>query len=227
MKHIGIAAVTAVGAALVYKRICLSAMKRLGSYRHPEISLHSFSFSEHLQPAMNRQEKWAELMTQSALKLHGAGADFMVCPSNSPHDVHDAVAPLLPLPWIHIASAVCGQAESRRVKRALLLGTSFTIASRMYDEQFLHSGIEIVRPTSQETAQIHQYITQELVHDHASDGSQRFFADLVKRYSHNRIDGVILGCTELPLVIDANHFDLPIIDSTTALADAAVEYALG
>ena len=227
MKHIGIAAITAVGAALVYKQICLRAMQRTGSYRHPEISLHSFSFSEHLQPdEAHRREQWAELMTQSALKLHGAGADFMICPSNSPHDVYDAVAPSLPLPWLHIVSAACGQARSMRVTRALLLGTHFTLESRMYDEPFSRDGIEIVRPSGQETAQVHQCITRELIHDRASHTAKAFFAELIEKYARRDVDAVILGCTELPLVIDTQRCRLPVIDTTAALADAAVAHAL-
>lgn len=226
MKHIGIAAVTAEGAALVYKRICSFSATRLGDHCHPEISLHSFSFSEHLNAGPNRNKKWAELITQSAMKLHASGADFMVCPSNTPHDVYSLVTRLLPFPWLHIASPVRAIAETNKLDSVLLIGTKFTIESDMYDKEFSGSGIELVKPDTREAAQIHQYITSELVSGYVSAQSKVFFSQLLRTYAGKGIGGVILGCTELPLVITRENCPLPIIDSTIALADAAVEYAV-
>jgi len=226
MKHIGIAAVTAEGAALVYKRICSFSATRLGDHRHPEISLHSFSFSEHLNAGPNRNEKWVELITQSAIKLHSSGAEFMICPSNTPHDVYSLVTPRLPIPWLHIASSVRSMAESKDINKALLLGTKFTVESDMYDNEFSGSGIELIRPDSAEVTQTHQHITSELVSGYISTQSKGFFSQLLKKYARKGADGVILGCTELPLVVTKENSCLPILDSTIALADAAVEYAI-
>ena len=226
MKHIGIAAVTAEGAALVYRRICSFSTTRLGKHCHPEISLHSFSFSEHVNAGPNRQEKWAELIAQSAMKLHRSGADFMICPSNTPHDVYSIVEPLLPFPWLHIASSVRRMAESKNINRVLLLGTRFTIEGDVYDKEFSGSGIELMRPDNDEAIQIHQYITAELVSGYVSNQSKQFFLQLLKKYALEGAGGVILGCTELPLVVTKENSYLPVLDSTIALADAAVEYAI-
>lgn len=226
MKHIGIAAVTAEGAALVYRRICSFAAERLGEHCHPEISLHSFSFSEHINVGPNRREKWATLITQSALKLHSSGADFMICPSNTPHDVYHLVEPQLPFPWLHIVSSVRARAESYGLKRVLLLGTKFTIESEMYDEQFSRSGIELIKPDHAEAIQMHQYINVELVNGQVGGSSKEFFSQLIKKYSGEGAEGLILGCTELPLVVTEALSCLRIIDSTITLAEAAVSFAI-
>jgi len=226
MKHIGIAAVTAEGAALVYKRICSFSEMCLGEHCHPEISLHSFSFSEHVSAGPNGRIKWAQLITQSAIKLHASGADFMICPSNTPHDVYSLVTPHIPIPWLHITSSVRSIAESKDIKRALLLGTKFTVESDMYDNEFSGSGIELIKPDNAEATQTHQHITSELVSGYISTESKGFFSKLLKKYARAGADGVILGCTELPLVVTKVNSCLPILDSTIALSDAAVEYAI-
>src|SRR5690606_37034243 len=144
MKHIGIAAVTAEGAALAYRRICAQAAQRLGDYQHPEITLHTFSLAEHVNVGEGRRQKWAELMRRSIDKLYAAGADFVSCPSNTPHDAYALVAPGLPVPWLHIADAVRREAVRRGVCRPLLLGTRFTLQSRVYDDVFDGSGIALL-----------------------------------------------------------------------------------
>ena len=133
MKHIGIAALTAEGAAIVYRHICEASMRRFGEHRHPEISLHSFSLSEHLNVGSDRREKWGMLIKASASKLRASGADFMICPSNTPHDVYDDVASSLPIPWLHIVQPIRRKAEAAKAKQLLLLGTRFTLESDFYD----------------------------------------------------------------------------------------------
>ena len=226
MKHIGIAAATAEGAALVYKRIFSFSELHLGEHCHPEIFLHSFSFSKHINAGPDRRIKWAQLISQSAIKLHADGADFMIYPSNTPHDVYSLVTPHLPIPWLHIASSVRSIAESKGIKRALLLGTKFTVESDVYDNEFSGSGIELIKPDNAEAIKTHQHITSELVSGYISTKSKRFFSQLLKKYASQGADGVILGCTELPLVVTKENSCLPILDSTIALADAAFEYAI-
>ena len=151
MKHIGIAAVTAEGAALVYRRICSTAGERLGRYRHPEISMHSFPFSEHIEAGPRPHEKWADLLLASAKKLQASGADFMICPSNTPHEVYDQVSSKLNFPWLHIAEATGESAARKSMRRLLLLGTRFTLEGSVYDHRvFSENGIELVLPEEAE-----------------------------------------------------------------------------
>ncbi|WP_082027595.1 aspartate/glutamate racemase family protein [Isoalcanivorax pacificus] len=223
MRHIGIAAVTAEGAALVYKEICRRSAIRLGEYQHPEISLHSFSFSEHMNGG---PIEWARLLSLSASKLHATGAEFMICPSNTPHEVYEELASQLPLPWLHIASGVRAMAESKRLKNILLLGTEFTMKSRIYDDQFMESGISLTRPDELEVASVHEIITKELINGRLNESSRSAVSDIVRKYVRAGVDGVILGCTELPMIVDISESEVPLLDSTIALADAAIDYAI-
>jgi aspartate racemase len=223
MRHIGIAAVTAEGAALVYKEICRRAAIRLGEYQHPEISLHSFSFSEHMNGGAR---EWARLLSLSASKLHAAGAEFMICPSNTPHEVYEELAPQLPFPWLHIASGVRAMAESKRLKNILILGTEFTMKSRIYDDQFMESGISLTRPDELEVASVHEIITKELINGRVNESSRSAVSDIVRKYVRAGVDGVILGCTELPMIVDISESEVPLLDSTIALADAAIDCAI-
>lgn len=226
MKHIGIAAVTAEGAALVYRQICALADKRLGGHRHPEITLHSFSLAEHVNVGADRHDKWADLLTRSIAKLHASGADFVICPSNTPNEVYARVAPRLPVPWLHIAQAVRREAQGRGLKRLLLLGTRFTLQSRLYDDLFEGSGITFLRPDDGETSRIHQIIIDDPVPGRASAETCAWFSRLIGKYAAQEADGVILGCTELPLVIDEDSSSMAVLDSTAAPAARALEHAL-
>lgn len=227
MKHIGIAAVTAEGAALAYRRICANAAERLGRYRHPEISLHSFSFSEHIEAGPRPHEKWADLLLASAEKLHASGADFMICPSNTPHEVYDQVSTKLPFPWLHIAEATRELAARQGMQRLLLLGTRFTLEGSVYDHgAFADNGVELVLPKEAEIRRVHEIITEELIQGEVREQTRAYLGDLTARYADKGVDGAMLGCTELPLAIDFINCRLPLVDSVVALADAAVDFAI-
>ena len=226
MKHIGIAAITAEGAALVYRRICAQAARRLGDHQHPEITLHAFSLAEHVNVGDERREKWADLMRRSIDKLCATGADFVICPSNTPHDAYALVAPGLPVPWLHIAEAVRREAVRRGVRRPLLLGTRFTLQGRIYDDVFDGSGIALLRTDAEETERVHRIILDELVPGQPGAGTRAYFSRLVEQYAARGADGVILGCTELPLAIDETSACVAVLDSTALLADWALDHAL-
>ena len=226
MQHIGIAAITAEGAALVYRQICHAASQRLGEHHHPEISLHTFSLSEHLHAGSDRKERWSSLIMASAQKLQASGADFMICPSNTPHDVYDDVVNQLPIPWLHIVKPVRQAAQVAKAKQLLLLGTRFTLESDFYDNQFRGSNIELVRTDGQETASVHDIINRELIKGVVTPTSQQYFSRVISKYASMGVDGVILGCTELPLIINGSMTKLALFDSATLLADAALDRAI-
>ena len=226
MKHIGIAAITAEGAALVYRHICEASIRRFGEHLHPEISLHSFSLSEHLNVGSDRRETWGRLIKQSAARLQASGANFMICPSNTPHDIYDDVQDQLPIPWLHIVPPVRRKAESVEAKRLLLLGTRFTIESDFYDEEFRGSGMTLVRPATEETTRIHDIINKELIRGVVTFTSQQYVSRVLQKHASAGIDGVILGCTELPLIVNASNTSLALFDSAALLAEAAIEEAM-
>lgn len=225
LKHIGIAAITAEGAAIVYRRICKNAAQRFGDYRHPEISLHTFSLSEHVSAGADRRTKWGALVRASAEKLRAAGAELMICPSNTPHAIYDDVASSLPLPWLHIAQPVRRMAEAARATSLLLLGTKFTVESDFYDREFNGSDIALVRPHPEQTARIHDIIHAELIWGVVTPQSRQYFAHVLAEHAAAGVDGAILGCTELPLIVDETVTRMALFDSAALLADAAIEQA--
>jgi aspartate racemase len=225
MKHIGIAALTAEGAAIVYRHICEASMRRFGGYRHPEISLHSFSLSEHLNVGVDRREKWSSLIEASAEKLCASGADFMICPSNTPHDIYDDIKDRLPIPWLHIVAPVRRKAESCNAGKLLLLGTRFTLESDFYDREFRGSGVSLVRPSAEEAERLHEIINKELIMGVVAGDSQQYLAQVLRKHASCGIDGAILGCTELPMIINSSVTSLALFDSAALLAEAAIERA--
>ncbi|AJD46664.1 aspartate racemase [Isoalcanivorax pacificus W11-5] len=117
-------------------------------------------------------------------------------------------------------------AESKRLKNILLLGTEFTMKSRIYDDQFMESGISLTRPDELEVASVHEIITKELINGRLNESSRSAVSDIVRKYVRAGVDGVILGCTELPMIVDISESEVPLLDSTIALADAAIDYAI-
>lgn len=227
MKHIGILATTAEGAALTYRQICALSMARLGGHRHPEVSLHAFSFSEYASSWEQRKQRWPQLVLRSAAKLQGCGADFLICPANTTHEVYAEVAPQLPIPWLHIAEPVKRAAQRQGLQRLLLLGTQATMQGRVYEPRLAGSGIELLKPDAQEIDQVHRFIMEELVAGVVTQAARSYFRALADKYHREQgAQAVVLGCTELPLVLDAEA-GVPLLDSTALLAQAAVEYALG
>jgi len=240
MKHIGIAAVTAEGAALTYKYICAESEKHFGEFIHPEISIHSFSFSKHINYGEDRLGKWTQLLIESINKLESIGADFVICPSNTPHEVYEQVTERINIPWINIAESVLKEAERLGVKRVLLLGTEFIFSSSVYPGAFSGSGIELssvypgafsgsgielLVPEADDQNFIHELIVSALIRGAVTGEYQAKVRKILKKSQCSGVDAVILGCTELPLIIDSSMTDMTVLDSTTILGNAAIESA--
>jgi len=150
-QHIGIVANSAPGAALCYSIICTEASRRLGAHAHPEVSLHAFSFAEHVRRL--EAGDWpgvGELLLRSAQKLAAVGADFLICPDNTIHQAFTYVEPRSPLPWLHIAEVVAAEAATRGFQRLGLLGTRWLVDSEVYPEKLRAHGLEYVRPNAAE-----------------------------------------------------------------------------
>lgn len=222
MKHIGIAAITAEGAALTYRALCREAERRFGRGRHPEITLHTFPFAEFLGEGTGRRERWAGLMRASMEKLVRAGAELVICPANTNHEVYDAVVSQLPVPWLHIADAVLEEAKARSLRRLGLLGTAATMSGEIYQSRARNHGITIVVPSEKTQERVNRTIYDELVPGTVSDGARGVIEGAVRELEREGSDAVILGCTELPLAIDAERTQLPLLDSTELLAIAAL-----
>jgi aspartate racemase len=227
-KHIGIVGCSAEGAALCYRTICLEAEPFMGRHMHPEITMHTFPLAEYMSPIelMSSWEAVGKLILQSAQVLKRAGADFLICPDNTLHQALPYVLPKSPLPWLHIAEEVGREARRRGFRRLGLTGTKYLVSGPVYPEKLQQLGIDCVRPTPEQQEHINSIIFDELVRGERTVGALFYFEQVIESLKVRGCDAVVLGCTEIPLLVTDRESPLPVLDSTRTLARAALEYSL-
>ena len=227
VRHVGIVGCSSEGAALCYRTLCLEAAARMGTHDHPEVSLHTHSLAEYMKAV--RRDDWEEvarLMLSSAEKLASAGADLLLCPDNTIHQAFDLVAPRSPLPWLHIAHEVGVEARRRGFRRPGLLGTRWLMEGPVYPKRLQPLELEPLLPSPAERERINTIIFDELVQGRFLPESRAELAGIIGRLRDAGADAVILGCTEIPLLIGPDDSPLPVLDSTRLLARAALREAL-
>ena len=225
-KHIGIVACSAEGASLCYRTICVEGERLFGEYGHPEISMHTPSFADYM--ALIDKDDWkgvAKLMLGSAKKLAAGGADFVICPDNTIHQALHHIEGRLPIPWLHIADAVGDEAVARGFKCIGLTGTRWLVDSEVYPQKLSARGLEYVRPETLEREEINRFIMDELVRGIRSAEAIAYHQKVIAGLKEKGCDAVVLGCTEIPLIIDDGNSLLPTLDSTRLLARAALKRA--
>jgi aspartate racemase len=226
-KHVGIVAVSAEGAALCYRTLCAEGAEVLGPHAHPEVSLHTFPLAAYMAHAnIGNWEKAGELLLASAAKLAGAGAQLLICPDNTLHQALDRVRARSPLPWLHIAEEVATAARERSFKKLGVLGTKLLMEGPVYAGPLAAAGIEKVIPNEEDRAKIDSIIFDELVYGRLESVSRRFFGRVIRRLQKAGCDAVALSCTEIPLLVGEADSPLPVLDSTRALARAALREAI-
>lgn len=226
-QHIGIVACSAEGAALCYRTLCIEGAEILGPHAHPEISLHSHSLADYVQ-CLERDD-WqgvGDIMLSSAEKLARCGADFLICPDNTIHQALPYVAPRSPLPWLHIAEVVAAEAADRGFRQVGITGTRWLVESDVYPEKLAGQNIGFIRPDPEECQVINRIIMDELVYGVFKPEAVAYFQGVIGRMRNSGCDAVILGCTEIPLIIDDTNSPLPTLDSTRLLARAALQRAI-
>ena len=226
-QHIGIVGCSAEGAALCYRTICTEGAALLGGHAHPEVTMHTPSFAEYVS-RLDRADLAGvgELMLGSARKLASAGADFLICPDNTIHQAFAYVEARSPLPWLHIAEVVAAEASRRGYRRLGLTGTRWLVDSEVYPEKLNARGLQWVRPGARECDEINRIIMDELVHGITKPRGTAYLLSVVQAFKEQGCDAVILGCTELPLVVNDENSPLPVLDSTRLLARAALRRAM-
>ena len=167
------------------------------------------------------------LMVASADKLKRIGADFAICPDNTIHQAMPHVLPRSPLPWLHIAEEVATEAARRGFARIGLTGTKWLVESEVYPEKLAARGLQFVRPSAEERAECNRIIMDELVCSVFAPKSIAYFQGVIDRLGTEGCDAVVLGCTEIPLIISDANSSLPTLDSTRLLARAALRRAIG
>lgn len=229
LPHVGIVACSAEGAALCYRTLCAEGEALFGPHGHPEVSMHTLPLADYARcldlgggPGL---QGVAALMLRSAEKLAAIGADFLVCPDNTIH----AALPLLrdrsPRPWLHIAEVVADEAVSRGFGRIAISGTRWLVDSDVYPDALHSRGLQWLRPEPAERDAVHDLIMQELVRGRIPPHAVPTFQRIYERQRAAGCDAVVLGCTEIPLVMNDANSPLPTLDSTRLLARAALRRA--
>jgi aspartate racemase len=227
-KHIGIVAGSAEGAALCYRTICLEAQAFIGEHNHPEITMNSLPMAEHMPHIRaNDWEAVARLMAASAHKVARAGADFAICPDNTYHQSFKYLIPQSPIPWLHIAGAVAAEAHRSGYARLGILGTKYLMEGTVYTEALEEFRIESEIPGEADREKINEIIFKELVNGLFPESSRLYFNEVAEKFKARGCDAVVLGCTEIPLIVRPGDTPLPTLDSTRLLARAALRKALG
>jgi aspartate racemase len=226
-QHIGIVACSAEGAALCYRTINLQGALVMGRHDHPEVSMHTHSLARYMNCIYaNDWAGVAELMLSSAEKLAKAGADFLICPDNTIHQAFDLVAHRSPRPWLHIAQEVANEARRQGFNRLAVMGTRYLMEGPVYPEKLNAAGLEYRIPGPAQRETINQIIMDELVNGKFTTPSLVYFTKVIRALADEGCDAVVLGCTEIPLLVTPDASPLPTLDSTRLLAKAAVRKAV-
>ena len=219
--HIGIVAGTADGAALCYQTLCHEAERVLARHGYPEITMHALPLEAYL--AAIDTDDWAgvaALMSRSASVLAHAGAELIICPNNTLHRAFDLVASSVP--WLHIADAVEIEARRRNYRRVGLIGTRPVMESTVYRTRFEKGQIGVTLPTVSERVELDTIIRTQLIRGEYTLGSRERVEEIIAQMEADGVEAVILGCTELPLLVTEERSALPLLDSTRLLAAAAL-----
>jgi len=228
MKTIGvIGGMSWESSQLYYRLINQGVQKRLGGLHSARMLMYSVDFApvENLQ----HQGDWdgaSSILIDAARRLEAGGADFFLIATNTMHQVAEAVASAVSIPLLHIADATAQQLLGAQLRRVGLLGTAFTMELEFYRERIEQQGIEIVVPELHDRQMVHDIIYQELCLGKIDADSREVYLAIIDRMREQRIEAVILGCTEIGMLIDSRHTDMPLYDTTAIHAAQAVDYAL-
>jgi len=205
----------------------MEAPALMGEHMHPEVSMHTHPLGEYMKYI--RSGNWGEvarLMLSSVRKLADTGAEFAVCPDNTIHQAFDQVVKDSPIPWLHIADSVAIAAKKRGFKKLAILGTKYLMTGPVYSEVLSKHGIPSLIPDEDDRNRIDTIIFRELVNGVFPETSRLYINKVIQSLKERSCDSVVLGCTEIPLLIDPDDCPLPTLDSTRLLARAALEESL-
>ncbi|MBV9542186.1 MAG: amino acid racemase [Alphaproteobacteria bacterium] len=228
MKRIGILAHSAEGAALCFLEAVHEGERRLGAHFHPDIVMDIESMGASMEDwEKNDFAPIAARFQHAAARLKAAGADFWMCPDNTAHLAFEAMTAPLPLPGLHIAEVVADQAKARCFRKIGITGTKWTMAGPVYPGAFTRRGLAFAAPPRAEREIVQRMIFYYLVRGIVTEKSRDQLAMVVAGLKAQGCDAVVLGCTELPMLLNDENSPLPTFDSPRLLARAAIDVALG
>ncbi|UCG01275.1 MAG: aspartate/glutamate racemase family protein [Candidatus Heimdallarchaeota archaeon] len=229
MKTIGLIGGMSWESSLEYYRIINETVKELiGGLHSAKSIMYSYDFEE--IESLQHQGKWTKLMDymiETAKRLENAGAEMIVICTNTMHKVAEGMQQNLSIPIIHIADATARKILEKKFQKVGLLGTKFTMEEGFYKDRLKKEyGLEVIIPNNDERQMVHDIIYKELVLGQLKEHSRKVFIDIIQHLAVQGAQGIILGCTEIPLLIKQEDVDILLFDTTTIHARSAVEYAL-
>lgn len=225
-RHIGIVGVSPEGASLCYKQVCRMAAPTGEPIVPPTVSLHSLPFCDYLDAI--RRDDWrgvGQLLRDSAVKLAAAGAEFCFTPDNAVQHAVQLAEVGCPIPWLKMTDAVGEAIASDGRKTVGVIGTKVVTCGSVYQTDLGMRGIKLVRPEDHDTDLLETMIFEELVHGRVRASTRRTMLDIVTRLAGRGCEGVILGCSEAPLVITAEESPLPVYNAAQIMSERAVRHA--
>jgi len=228
MKKIGIlGGMSPESTVLYYEHITRAYTTRFGDYGYPEILIYSVNFQKFVDWQHNGQ--WDQTIGEMAgalEKLRRAGADFGLIATNTMHIVFDEVQRAVQMPLLSIVEATAGAVHEAGIRSVGLLGTVFTMKERFFRDGLERSGIAAIVPEPEDQRQVNDVIYQELCRGEIRPDSRRLFLEIIERLRQHGAEGIILGCTEIPLLVEPRHCDLPLFNTALLHAEKALEFAL-
>ncbi len=228
MKRIGILGGTSPESTVsYYTRITREYTRRFGNCAYPEILIYSVSFQEFLD--WQKADDWGAMATkmkEGLQHLAAAGAQIGLIAANTLHRVFDEVSREISIPLIHIVDATAAAIRKEGLSRVGLLGTRYTMQGEFYVDRLAKHGITALLPTVEEQGEIHRVIYEELTRGIIRPESKAYYLTVIEGLAQQGAEGVILGCTEIPLLVQAKDTFLPTFDTAILHADAALDAAL-
>jgi aspartate racemase len=211
-----------------YEYITRTYTKQFGDYGYPEILIYSVSFQPYVDwPKEDRWDLVAEGLSRAARALEVAGADVILIATNTMHIVFDEVETSVNVPMLSLLDVVGDAIEVRGMETVGLLGTAFTMEKSFYQDALAERGITVLVPDAPDRKRVNGVIYDELVVGEIREVSRELFVGIVRGLAERGAEGVILGCTEIPLLISEEDARMPLFDTTVIHADAALRYAIG
>lgn len=225
MRRIGIVGGLGPEATIDYYRMIIDAYRTQSKGNAPEIVICSMNLNDF--PDINQRDKVIAWFAEAIEALHKAGAEFAVIAANTPHIVYDDLERLSPIPLLSIVEETRRVTNDLNLKRVGLLGTKVTMNSDFYERVFSRDSISVVVPTPQEQDYINDKLVTEIMYNKIVDTTRQGLLKIVKRMIDDAgIQGVILGCTELPLILTRDEFGIPFLNTAKIHVDSVVRYCL-
>lgn len=227
MKTIGIVAHSAEGAALCFLTACREGAVHLGTHMHPNIVMSAVPMGLSMKGwETNDHGAVGKFLSRGVQQVADAGADFFICPDNTAHIALEPIAAGLPLPGLHIAEVVCHEVTINGWKQVGLLGTKYTMTGPVYENALKRRGFEMLVPDETTRELLNSAIFDELCLGIFNASTTDLFLGAIEDLKSRGAECVILGCTEIPLIVTAENSPLPPFDSTRLLAKYAVRDAV-